>query len=260
MNTVGTVLKGLFSNRDKAQKPAPERPVYIIGDVHGRYDLLLQLFETIDEDIARSKIDRLNIVLLGDYIDRGQFSRQVLHLLHKAHLQAPASFICLKGNHEQMLLDFLSDPRPETALWLRYGGEQTLTSFGIPIPDDLYDSDILRDMARALIKALGEDLCIWLHNLPLMWSSGNLTCVHAAADPVVAIADQDEDVLLWGCKTFLSQPRTDAVWIAHGHTIFETAHINQHRIALDTGAYKTGKLSAARIMSDGKVSFFKTAT
>ncbi|WP_208347599.1 metallophosphoesterase family protein [Pseudaestuariivita rosea] len=253
------IIQNLFPKRTGAGRPFPLKPVYIIGDVHGRYDLLLELFEQIDQDVARNRLDKISIVLVGDYIDRGHFSRQVLRLLEKANAEAPGSFICLRGNHEQMLLDFLSDPRPETALWLRYGGDQTLVSFGIGVPPDLYDTDKLKEVAHQLIRALGKQMCIWLHNLPSTWSSGNLVCVHAAADPNIPIADQEDDVFLWGHNAFLKTPRQDDIWVAHGHTVYQTAHITGGRIAVDTGAYKTGKLSAAKVMPDGKVSFL-TAT
>jgi len=172
--------------------------------------------------------------------------------------QSEPNFVCILGNHERMMLDALEDPAGAGPLWLRYGGRQTLASFGLhslpisPTPEQyLAEFDILR--AR-----LGEDVIHWLHGLPLIWTSGTLTVAHAAVDPSEPVEQQSEKTLLWGQRKFFQSARRDGMWVAHGHTIVEAPVFEKSRISVDTGAFHTGCLTAALIEPSGRVDFVQS--
>ena len=117
--------------------------------------------------------------------------------------------ICLRGNHDQMLLDFLDDPKAAGPRWFRHGGLQTLGSYGLPgvavtAPDQLWLD--LRDRLR---EAMGQETETWLRGLPLSWQSGNVFVCHAGADPGCPVANQTAHTLLWGHPAFETTPRTD---------------------------------------------------
>lgn len=109
----------------RADPPCPETPVGVIGDVHGCAELLEELLGRLDEAGVK------HIVTVGDYVDRGERSADVLHMLRARSSETPETLVCLMGNHEKMMLDFLDRPVERGARWLRNGGLQTLASFGI---------------------------------------------------------------------------------------------------------------------------------
>lgn len=235
------IARLLNFSRDRAPvPPLPERPVYAIGDLHGRADLLARRLAELEEGV--------HLVTLGDYVDRGPDSAGVLR-----QLMGRPDTTCLMGNHEDMLLRFLDAPDANGPQWLRHGGWQTLASFGVAIPDPA-DPDGRARAAEGLAEAMGEEMLDWLRNLPLAHQSGNIAFVHAGADPTRAIEEQDPQVLLWGHRGFTQRSRRDGLWIVHGHTVVEQPRILPGRIPLDTGAYATGRLSVA-LFADGGVRF-----
>lgn len=213
---------------------APDAPFIAIGDLHGRVDLLQDL-------LARHGTDQ-TLVFLGDYVDRGPSSAEVLALLQEICTTRDA--ICLKGNHEQMLLDFIDDPLGRGAGWLMNGGDATLRSYGVTPPKR--GGDLLA-ASMALEEAMPQGQLDWLRPLPLQWRSGNVFCVHAAMDPAKAPDQQRSNTLIWGHPQFLTTPRTDGLWVIHGHTIVKRPHAGASRIAIDTGAYQSSILTAAEI-------------
>jgi len=245
-------LLGLIrSNRGGAtshfQPCAPESPVQIIGDIHGRHDAFTELVERLDPDKP--------IVTVGDYIDRGDQSAQVLTHCMEANENDRDQFICLLGNHEQMLLNFLENPAQESVRWLRQGGLQTLASFGVSGATPTLSNDAAVAVRDALRQKMPAGMEEWLRLLPSSWNSGNLWVVHAAADPQVDMAQQSPETLVWGHKDFLRTVRNDGEWVAHGHTIVDTPIAASGRIAVDTGAYFTGVLTAAICHPDRDIAF-----
>lgn len=239
---IGAWITKLRGNSTVFPPLAPAKPFYAIGDIHGRADLLKRALEHL------SPADQ--IICVGDYIDRGENSAEVLRLLHDRR-----DIQCLKGNHEEMLLKFLEDPTGQGSRWLRYGGLQTLASFGVSGVTETTASSRLLEVRDALIAAMGPELINWIQALPLRFCSGNVAVVHAAANPETALQDQQQHHLLWGHPEFHKTPRRDGIWIVHGHTIVDSATARNGRIAIDTGAYATGKLTIAQIGPDS-VSFF----
>ncbi|MBT8154569.1 metallophosphoesterase [Epibacterium ulvae] len=210
----------------------PAEPFYAIGDIHGCFEQLADLLRQLKRGVP--------VVCLGDYVDRGPNSAAVLHLL-----QNLPEITCLRGNHEEMLLRFLDDPAGSGQIWLRHGGLDTLASYGVAVGQDPHE---IRD---DLLAAMGADTLQWLEALPRVFQSGNVVATHAGADPSRPIAAQDPVHLTWGHPQFLRRRRRDGHWVVHGHVIVPRPELHPGRIAVDTGAYATGSLSAALVLPDG---------
>jgi serine/threonine protein phosphatase 1 len=155
------------------------------------------------------------------------------------------------GNHEQMLLEFIDDPVGRGLRWLRNGGTQTLTSFGLKGVTAEANAEDLKEIACAFEAALPDGLQVWLRALPLQWRSGNVVCVHAAMDPAQSPDAQCARAQFWGNDDFFRHPRKDGIWVAHGHKIMKEPTVKDGRIAIDTGAYLTGRLIIAEIVPSG---------
>ena len=217
--------------------PLPDECLLAVGDIHGRLDLLDRLLA-----FRKTHFPLSRLIVLGDMIDRGPRSAGVLDRLQS---EDPANAVCILGNHEQMLLDALDDPARLALSWLRAGGLETAWSYGLTtMPRDAADAE---RFAADLRQAIGAGTVDWLRSLPLSWRSGNLVAVHAALDPALPPELQTAETMLWGRPAKGAMPRPDGLWVAHGHTIVDRAFCQQGRIALDTGAYATGRLSYALI-------------
>lgn len=238
-------------NRHAAKSPetlSPAETFYAIGDIHGRRDLLQTLLTSLDEAVP--------IVLLGDYVDRGPDSAGVLQLVMRLETLSDRSVTCLLGNHEDMLLRFLDDPFAYAAVWFRNGGTQTLASYGIA---DIDEFEIEPDrVAHELAAAMGATMIRWLGTRPLIWTSGNVSAVHAAMDPSRALGNQPRRTCLWGHPKFPRKRRKDGQWVVHGHTIVDEPTVAGRVISVDTGAFDSGRLTAAEV-SAGNIRFL-TAT
>lgn len=245
-----SVLKKLFG-RKKAPDAGPkfeadlnpDEPLFVIGDIHGCADLL--------DALLQKQPKGSQMIFVGDLIDRGPQSSKVLEIAQAACTKGA---ICLAGNHEAMMIDFLDRPTERGPRWLRFGGLQTLESLRVGGLNERSDDTELLKGRDLLQEALGDDTLAWLRTLPTSWKSGNVHIVHAAADPELAMEDQEQKVKLWGHPNFENVNRSDGQWVVYGHDIKEEAHAHNGRIAIDTGAYATGKLSAAYI-SNGTVEF-----
>lgn len=222
---------------------APDEPFFAIGDIHGCLPQMQTLLAQLDGPGPR--------IFLGDYVDRGPQSAQVLSELFTLQMENPDDVVCLKGNHEVMLLDFIDDPLGRGARWLKFGGLDTLASFGIAA-DAMADDGL--DAALALERALPDGMLQWLRALPLRWSSGNMHCVHASMNPDKPPHKQSENALLWGHPDFFAKRRNDGQCVIHGHTIVPQGTVCDDRISVDTGAYQGGLLTAVAVR-DGKASF-----
>lgn len=221
--------------------------VYAIGDVHGRSDLLLALIDQVLQDAAEAG-GRAQVVFLGDYVDRGDQVRDVIDLLIEIAGWDEIEPVFLMGNHEQMLLAFLRDPsRGER--WLRFGGLQTLMSYGVQGLRDVRAPGALDRLAQGLAAAMGPHLG-FVERLAPCHRAGNVLFAHAGAHPGLAPEEQDIQSLLWGSADFAKLPRQDGIWVVHGHTVVEEPTVEQGRIAIDTGAYYSGRLTAVRLRGE----------
>jgi serine/threonine protein phosphatase 1 len=250
-------LKSWFSKRQKGGEKPPRRrrldlgdaqpvyPIYAIGDIHGCIAELKKAEELIAADIKAAGRNGL-VVLLGDYVDRGPRSRDVLdHLIKPSELGLKRLPIC--GNHDDIFLRYLTKPSL-TSEWLTLGGEQTLMSYGI----DLYHISTQRksreqQLADLLTETIPASHRQFLRNLPISLRIGNLLFVHAGIRPGVALDEQNDEDLLWIREPFLSQGPELPFTVIHGHTPKPTTNIGPGRIGIDTGAYYTGKLAVLKI-------------
>lgn len=243
-------LKTLFGGKRTGDKRAmddtllaPDHPICAIGDIHGCDAQLSCMLDEIDA----AGLSGETVVFLGDAIDRGPQSAQVLDRLFERASTRPEHTVVLMGNHERMMLDFIDDPLDKGSRWLLHGGVATLQSFGISCSSSGPPPEEMMDIAQALETALSPDVIAWLRGLPLYWASGNICCAHAALNPDKSPDAQSERSLLWGHPQFLKKRRQDELCVVHGHTIVASPTICAGRIAVDTGAYRGGKLSAVRL-------------
>jgi serine/threonine protein phosphatase 1 len=242
--------------------PKPAIPICIIGDVHGMAGLLENLLKQIADQHIKAKP---RVIFVGDLIDRGPDSAAVLARVMRLCRDDPAHYICVMGNHERMLLEALANPEARFGRWLAAGGMETCQSYGVQ--PQIY-SRAKRHMphaqtpvewARSLQQNMGPDVLDWLQDLPVFWQEADLGVTHAGADPSLPLADHDHDHLIWGHPLFYRAPdmtqNTNRFWIAHGHVIvpeIDLAHsLVTGRIPTDTGAYRTGRLSAVWLDQNG---------
>jgi len=251
LKSILSVFTGRANHRVAFDPPSPDAPFYVIGDIHGCLGPLTELIARIDRESPEARL-----VFVGDYIDRGEESRGVIDHLRSLDRVRAVRPVFLAGNHEVMCLQFLDAPYDIGKRWLRFGGLQTLASYGVGLPTGTQGAS-MTDVRHALADAMGADTIAWIRSLPRMWRSGNVVVVHAAADPEMPIEAQTEDALIWGHPKFGATPRRDGLWVAHGHTIVDRPVAEAGKIAVDTGAYATGHLTAARVSAEG-VSFLTT--
>jgi serine/threonine protein phosphatase 1 len=198
---------------------------YAIGDVHGCLDRLTALIDLCLKHCAGRP---MRLVFLGDYIDRGPDSRGVINRLRTLQSEMPGKVICLRGNHEALLLEAVETD--DESQWLLNGAIQTLVSFGV------------REAT-----ALPREHVDWIAALPLSFDDGRRFFVHAGVDPAIPLDRQDEHDLLWIREPFLSSDRDYGRLIVHGHTPLRTAEpdLHRNRLNLDTAAVYGGRLTAA---------------
>ncbi|WP_407493679.1 metallophosphoesterase [Pseudooceanicola sp. MF1-13] len=222
---------------------APDTPFCAIGDIHGRLDLLKPLYERLRSTYGTDT----PVVFLGDLVDRGPNTAGVLSYVQGLTEGDADHNITIMGNHEQMMLEFIDDPAGNGTRWLRFGGQETLQSFGIAADTTPDDAEDLVDLADEFEQAMPEGMISWMRNLPALWSTGNMYCVHAGMNPEVEPTAQKPRTLINGHPDFLTKARSDRATVVHGHTVMEDAAIWDGRVSLDTGAYYTDKLTAAYI-------------
>jgi serine/threonine protein phosphatase 1 len=244
-------LLDLFGSPKRARDGAPRlklehQPdrIYAIGDVHGCLDLLKRLEAKIVADAAGAPGDKL-IVMLGDLIDRGPASAQVIdHVLSRP----PAGFgrISLLGNHESMMLAFIRDPR-RGAIWLENGGRETLLSYGLP-SDTLLRGVALRVLENVIASHVPQEHIEFLERLPVLLDTPDAIFVHAGLRPGVKLEAQSDDDLIWFRDNYESDYAEFGRPVVHGHMPRAEALLAPFRIAIDTGAYANGRLTAVRVM------------
>ena len=209
--------------------------VYAVGDIHGRLDLLLRALEQIEAHAAGRPA---TLVLLGDYVDRGPESRGVVERLMDLQ-QRPGRVVCLKGNHEDLMVRGLTGGAVSAGHWLDNGGLEALRSYGAAGPDEF--------------RLVPEAHLDWMEDLPLMARDRHRLYVHAGVAPGRAPERQSERTCLWIRERFLEAPAEALpAHVVHGHTPewagkprAADPELLPHRTNLDTGAWHTGVLGVA---------------
>lgn len=230
--------------------------VYAIGDIHGCLPQLLELERRIAADAAGIEGEKW-MVTLGDHIDRGAHSAQVIeHLLQPP----PAGFrrFSLIGNHEQMMLEFLGNPAAN-AYWLEQGGVETLESYGIAGAYRYLDVPIDSRFIARLAEHIPERHVRFIRDLPTGLSLPGWFFVHAGIRPGVALSAQLEDDLVWIREPFLGARLPDGPRVVHGHTPGPEPVVTAHRIGIDTQCFLSGRLTAVRVTPDGGIRFLSAA-
>jgi len=181
------------------------------------------------------------VVYLGDFIDRGAQSKQVLDRLIEQPLPG-FDAIHLLGNHEQTMLDFLTHPQA-AASWLTYGGQVCLLSYGVGLGrvQMMRQIDVLRD---ELETRLPPSHLEFLSSCRLMHTEGSYCFVHAGIRPGVPLDEQVPQDLLWIREEFTRSTADHGCIVVHGHSISEEVEIQPNRIGIDTGAFYSGLLTA----------------
>jgi len=239
------LLSSLMFGLPKIGLRLPRTPsgirAYAVGDVHGRLDLLEQLLVAIDEDDARRPRCETALIFLGDLIDRGPDSRGVIERLRTfRHHRLRPQFIA--GNHEEVLLRLLNGENEILYSWLRYGGRECLASYGcdlakIDLSDEMSALTTIRSVfPSSHVKFIGS-FCDTLR-------LGDYFFVHAGIRPGVDLSLQSISDLRWIRSTFLDDKSDHGAIVVHGHTISSDAQFEVNRIGIDTGAYRTGRLTA----------------
>ena len=235
------------SNSDReAPRTPPGYRAYAIGDIHGRLDLLDRLLGAIDKDIAEHPSRKILLVFLGDLIDRGPESRGVVERLRTLSIPR-ARLVFLAGNHEEVLLRLLAGERGIMASWLKFGGVECLASYGVDATKLPLESES-QSLAR-IREAIPAEHREFLTSFADTLRFGGYLFVHAGIRPDVDLGLQRQSDLRWIRHPFLSDERDHGFVVVHGHTISSQVDERPNRIGIDTGAYRSGVLTA--VVLDG---------
>jgi serine/threonine protein phosphatase 1 len=199
---------------------------FIVGDIHGCLGMLKRLMETID---WRPEKDRL--IFLGDYIDRGEDSRGVVDFILEL-LETSSLIRCVKGNHEDIFLDFLNGG--EFEIFLLNGGVTTMQSYQMEVRKD----------ARRIIP---QDHMAFFKGLHLWVELEDYYLIHAGLRPGVDLQNQSQEDLLWIREPFLYSNYDFGKRVIFGHTPFYEPLVMENKIGLDTGAVYGNKLTCLEI-------------
>ena len=213
--------------------------IYCVGDIHGRDDLLREMAERVEADMAVRSFDRAETVFLGDYVDRGLGSMQVVDRL--ARSEWPTPMVALGGNHEDILMGFLDDGSL-LAFWRDLGGFETLHSYGVDVGRATARGDF-EEVQAAFVARLPECHRHFLKTLRDSIATGDYFFCHAGVRPGVPLDRQERDDLLNIRDPFLSSKAEHGKLVVHGHTPSVAPEIHANRIGIDTGAYATGRLT-----------------
>ena len=240
---------------DKRYLTSAGERVYAVGDIHGYEPLFVQLIKKISEDNSRRRAAQTRIIILGDVIDRGPKSCNLVKRLMR-YTRGSKNFTVLMGNHELMMITALMGNMDAMAAWVGFGGDQTLLSFGVN-PDLIHEGATTRLLAAAQAN-IPPEIIAWLERLPLTATSGDVLFVHAGVRPGVRLSAQNSEDLLSIRNPFLESNEVRDYLTVHGHSIsLHGPDLQSNRIGIDTGAYQTGHLTALGIEGE-KVWFLTT--
>lgn len=207
--------------------------IYAVGDIHGYADMLEEMIAKITEHAAGLTGPK-HLVFLGDYIDRGPNSREVIERL--MHLTIKGfKIVCLKGNHEDMLIRFVESR--EAYSWLQNGGWETCESYGCDNPSRFY-------------MHLPEEHRRWMKNLPVSHALDKYFFAHAGVNPKRPLTDQTDANMMWIRDEFLHHDKPLERIVVHGHTPSKEPEVKVHRIGIDTGVGFYGRLTGVYLGGD----------
>lgn len=242
-----TTLRQMFRSRPDMPRPCvPDgERYYVVGDIHGRLDLYEALIDAIEADDAAQSGGESHIILLGDLVDRGPDSAGVVARTRR--WQKKRSVRVLAGNHEEMFLNAFKKPEV-LRHFLKHGGRETILSYGLAKKkfnamtlDELFEQlpDLIPKKERKYIASF-EDMIV----------AGDYLFVHAGIDPSLTLEEQKRSDLLWIRDRFLNHEGPLEKVVVHGHTIFDSVMDCGNRIGIDTGAFRSGVLTALVLEAD----------
>lgn len=242
-------LRSLF--RKTPSGPRPSTPAgtryYAIGDIHGCDRLFEALIDAIEEDDAAAAPADTTMILLGDLVDRGPGSAQVIARARQWGQQRKVRY--LAGNHEEMFLDSFED-REVLKHFLKHGGRETLLSYDINADEyNRLEIDDLRERLHEMVPIEDREFLAGFEEIIV---AGDYAFVHAGIDPSRPLDEQSRRDMLWIRDRFLSHSGGFEKVIVHGHTIFEDVEQRPDRIGIDTGAFRHGRLTALVLEGEGR--------
>ena len=240
-------LRQMFKSKPKGRLPAvPDGTrYYVIGDIHGRLDLFKALIKAIEEDDAEQPSAKTEIILLGDLVDRGPDSAGVIARTRK--WQKKRTVRVLAGNHEEMFLEAFKKP-DVLRHFLKHGGRETIMSYGVSKKQ--FNAMTLDELFAKLPQIVPKSERKYIASFEDMIIAGDYLFVHAGIDPKTPIDAQKRSDMLWIRDRFLSHEGPLEKVVVHGHTIFDTVMDCGNRIGIDTGAFRSGVLTALVLEAD----------
>lgn len=236
--------RGIFFSRSAGPAGPRGRRAYAVGDIHGRLDLLEVLLDRIESDIAENPRVKTGIVFLGDVVDRGPQSAEVVERL-RTYSNPHATTHFIMGNHEEVMLRVIDGEKDVLPSWLRFGGAETLKSYGLKPREVAKMAD--EERVAAFRTAIPRSHRQFLGSFADSISFGDYLFVHAGIRPGVEMAEQSQYDLRWIREPFLADETDHGFVVVHGHTISNSVDVTSNRIGIDTGAYCTGVLTALAI-------------
>lgn len=235
------IVNKLLAPRKTGPPPAipPGERVYAIGDIHGRLDLFTALARAIEQDDRARGTADTTVILLGDLIDRGPHSARVVAGARSWAQSRKVRFI--SGNHEEMfLLSFFKLGALRS--FMKFGGGETLVSYGITA--SALASATLEETQDMLVDAIPWEDREFLRQFETTIAIGDYLFVHAGIRPKRPVEEQDVHDCRWIREPFLSFKGDFGYTVVHGHTVTDEPIIRHNRIGIDTGAFKSGRLTA----------------
>jgi serine/threonine protein phosphatase 1 len=218
--------------------------VYAIGDIHGRLDLLDLILEQIDADDRGRHPAKTQLIFLGDLIDRGSESAQVVERLKQLSVERPETRFLL-GNHEEVYLKALGGDLKALKFFTRIGGKETILSYGVSETE--YSQSDYPELLEAFRRKVPAEHIDFVGSFEDMIVLGDYAFVHAGVRPDLSLAAQRPSDLRWIREPFLNHHGELEKIVVHGHTVTQEVDLRRHRIGIDTGAYASGRLTAIAI-------------
>jgi serine/threonine protein phosphatase 1 len=237
-------MLGFSSRRENEPAGARGYRAYVIGDVHGRLDLLEELLAKIHAELQHRPAPKTLLVFVGDLIDRGPSSAQVIERL-RTYRRAGIRPVFLLGNHEEVLLRILGGEAELITKWRWFGGSECLRSYGVDaeVLGRLSDADAL----AAVQNAIPKEHVDFFESFVDSCRFGDFLFVHAGIRPGIELDQQQQSDLRWIREPFLRDESDHGFIVVHGHTISKQVDERSNRVGIDTGAYRTGVLTALAI-------------
>lgn len=236
--------------KNGASGPIGQR-AYVVGDVHGMDALLDDLLAQIERDLAERPVRKALLVFVGDLIDRGPGSAQVIERL-RTYRHGGLRTVFLLGNHEEVLLRLLGGDTKPVSDWRAFGGKECMASYGAD-PAEFAAMD-KRRAAQLVGQLVPKEHRDFLATFADTCRFGDYLIVHAGVRPGVELEQQSQADLRWIRGPFLDDLTDHGFVVVHGHTIVPTIEERANRIGIDTGAYRTGILTAL-VIEEGERRF-----